>query len=222
MIRQLSNDGLKLRTPRLELALPAFSDQSGESANFGCLVTEESLLTLSDVQVGTNFCGVTVDVLGFVEGIPFVVFVTYKERLLPSELKCPSTTKCGVIELNVKAVSTLFEQEEQGRYKEVLRRYIENEVDGKSWAYHPREQKLKQVAIAKRQLWLSQQKTKAKPRQRLKSEVESMRPTFPRETAELTARRVRNYTCVMCKSEWTGTSWICKRCGTHLYTTEKD
>jgi hypothetical protein len=70
--------------------------------------------------------------------------------------------KCGVVELNVKVLPKLFKQEVSGQYKEVLRRYVENESDGKTWGYHPREQRLKDAALAKRQSWWLQQKTEAK------------------------------------------------------------
>lgn len=226
MIRQLSNDGLKFRTPRLECSLTAFSEYSYESADFGYLVTEESLLVLKEVQVGAHFCGVTVDVLGLVEGVSFVVFVTYKERVLPSELKNPSMTKCGVVELNVNAVPRLFKQEENGQYKEVLRRYIEDEADGKAWAYHPREQRLREAAIAKRQSWLLQQKTEAKThttnRRHYQNTVKPMVSGSSTESFKSVEHSIGNYTCVMCKSTWTGSSRICKKCNTHLFTTEKE
>lgn len=80
-----------------------------------------------------------------------MIFATYKERNLPSTLKSPSRTKCGVVELNVNAVPRLFKQEENRQYQEVLRRYIENETDGKAWVYHPREQRRREIAMARRQ-----------------------------------------------------------------------
>ncbi len=226
MIRQLSNDGLKFRTPRFECPLSAFSEHSYKSANFDYFVTDESLLILNEVQVGVDFCGVTVDVLGHVEGVPFVVFVTYKERLLPSDLKNPSITKCGVVELNVNDVPRLFKQEKKGQYKEVLRRYIENETDGKTWAYHPREQKLREAALAKRESWLSQQVNEVNAntinRQHFHNPDKTLVSSFIREDYELIERRIKSYTCVMCKSTWTGKSRTCEKCKTHLYTTEKE
>ena len=225
MIRQLSNDGLKFRTPRLECSLPAFSEDSYESADFGYLVTEESLLAIKEVQVGVHFCGVTVDVLGLVEGVPFIVFVTYKERDLPSELKSPSMSKCGVVELNVNAVPRLFKQEDNGQYKEVLRRYIEDEAAGKAWVYHPREQRLRETAIAKRQSWLLQQKAETKTyTTNMRHYQNTIKPEAYGSSTERfksVENSIGNYTCVMCKSTWIGSSRICKKCNTHLYTTEK-
>lgn len=210
MIRQLSNEGLKFRTPKFECPIPAYSDYSHVSSDFSYVVTKESLLELSNVQVGTDFCGVVVDVLGYIEGIPFVVYITYKGRPVPSELISPSVTRSGVVELNVNFLPGIFKKEENGQYKEVLRRYVENEVSGKAWVYHPREHKLREVAIARRQSWLSEQKDLF-----LKSST-SLPKKFkhPRQN-------FGNYTCVMCKSTWSGTSRICEKCNTHLYTIEK-
>ncbi len=225
MIRQLSNNDLKFRTPRLECSLSAYSEYSYESENFSYFVTEESLLALKEVEVGVHFCGVTVDVLGFVEDVPFVVFVTYKERVLPSELKSPLITKCGVVEFNVNAVPRLFKQEANGQYKEVLRKYIEGEVDGKTWVYHPREQRLREAAIAKRQSWLLQQKTETKTHASKRHHYQNIdRPVVSSSSTESNKsleHSIRNYTCVMCKSTWAGISRICKKCNTHLFTTEK-
>jgi rubrerythrin len=226
MIRQLSNDGLKFRSPRLERSLPAFSKHSYESADFGYLVADESLLKLGQVEVGVQFCGVTVDVLGLVEGVPFVVFVTYRERSLPSDLKNPSMNKCGVVELNVNAVQRLFKQVEKGQYKDVLRRCIEDETEGKTWAYHPRELRLREAAIAKRQAWLLKQKTEAMVpaanSKRLNGSGKSMVSSPFIESYKAPERIIGKYICVMCKSTWEGTSRVCKKCNTHLYTTERE
>lgn len=214
MIRQLSNGGLKFKTPRLEYALPALSQYTNQSADFGYLVSEESLLQLDKVQIGVQFCGVAVDVLGFIQDVPFVVFVTYKDRALPAELKTPAVFKCGVVEFNLDAVFGLFKKEKKGLYKELLCQYIEQKTDGKTWAYHPREARLKEAAINKRQAWLLQQKTEAMAtnnhRQSLKQEYRAPKLNLGK------------YICVMCKRTWEGTSRVCKKCNTHLYTTERE
>lgn len=224
MLRQLAGEGMKFRTPRLETSLPAHNKHTNEQTDFGYVVTEECLLELADVEVGATFCGVTVDVLGFVEGVPFVVFVTYKDRALPSELKNPSTPKCGVVALDIHSVPGLFKQETGGQYKEVLRRYIENETLGKTWAYHPREQKLRDAALERRTAWLLQQDRAAKRRSTkhlLPDSAEpATRPSIKRYKS--VKQSIGNYTCVMCKSEWTGTSRICEKCNTHLFTTDRD
>lgn len=210
MIRQLSTEGLKFRTPQFECSIPAYSDYSHASNDFSYTVTKESLLELSDVKVGTEFCEVTVDVLGFVQEVPLVVYITYKGRSVPPELINPSITKSGIVELNVNFLPNLFKKEANGQYKEILRKYVEEEVSGKAWIYHPREQKLRENAIARRQSWLLEQ-------QKLHSNnFASSRKTFKPIRDEY-----GNYTCVMCKSSWSGSSKFCDNCKTHLYTIEK-
>jgi len=225
MIRQLSDHGLKFRTPRLEPLLPAVGKHSCASKNIGYLVTDESLLELEKVQVGVQFCGVTVDVLGLVKNVPFVVYVTYKERSLPSELRSPSTTMCGVVELNVDSVQNLFRKEQKGQYKEALRRYIEEHTDGKTWVYHPREKKLREAAIDKLQSWSQQQKGVAMENvnvtpSRVLGEPMMSHPAI--EVDEPLELGVRKYICVICKNSWEGASTICAKCKTHLYTTERE
>lgn len=224
MIRQLSDDGLKFRTPSLKRTLQAISEHSHESADFSYLVTEGHLLQLENVQVGIQFCGVTVDVLGFVEGVPFVIYVTYKDRNLPLELKNPSIAKCGIVELNVNGVPKLFQLEEKGQYKEVLRRYIEEEIDGKLWAYHPRDHRLEEEAIARKQSWLEQQfnKVSASTFNRRYSNKIFKSNYYDRAIKHTSepARNVNRYMCLMCKNIWGGVSMQCKKCNTHLYTIE--
>lgn len=222
MIRQLSNDGLKFKLPRYECSLPAFSEHSCRSKTFSYLVAKESVLTLDNVQVGVNFSGVPVDILGLVEGFPFVVFVTYKERSLPSELKNPDERKCGIVEFNVNAVPRLLEGAHRGQYKEALRRYIEDATDGKTWAYHPREQKRREAALAKRRSWLLQQEREASDfairNRSCQAQVNPRAGNRHRRSYVPAVPAVRNYKCVMCASAWTGVSPVCKTCNTHLYT----
>ena len=225
MIRQLSNGGLQFKTPRLEYTLPTVSDDSYEFADFGYCVTNESDLKLVDVKVGVPFCGVTVDVLGYVQGVPFVVYVTYKDRKIPVELKDPSITKCGVVELNINAVPALFKQVEKGQYKEVLRRYIEEKADGKVWVYHPRERRLRMAALQKRQLWLRQQKIEPIPKKSsygMRTPGQSLVSGRSKEDGMLYDQRAGKYKCVICRNEWEGTSRICTKCNTHLYTVERE
>ncbi len=195
MIRQLANNSLNFKVPRLEGTLSAYSEYTHQAKDFDYLVAEESLLTLEDVQVGTAFSGETVDVLGLVKSVPFAVYVTYRERSLPINLKDPTVARSGVIELNVDDLPQLFAKEESGQYQEILRRYIEDRTDGKTWAYHPREKKLKSAAIAQRDSWLHEQETEAK----INTSV--------------------NYTCRMCG--WVGPSIKCGPCDSHLYTSNK-
>lgn len=200
MIRQLSNNGLKFRTPGLESSAELFSEFFNKRFNLDYPVTEESLLELDDVEVGTQFSGVTVDVLGYVKGIPFIVFVTYKDRKIPLELEHPTITMCGVVELNVDSLPRLFKQEENGQYQEILRSFIEDKTDGKVWTYHPRQMRLQDSAMKKLESWVVQHETEYK---------KNNKTTY-------------SYKCRLCNSTWTGSSRVCNKCETQIYTVDID
>jgi hypothetical protein len=220
MIRQLSDEGLKFKAPRLECSLSAISPDSHKSADFQYHVTDESLIVLKEVRVGEDFCGVPVDVQGLVEGVPFVIFVTYKDRVLPSEIKKPSIARCGVVELNVNDLPRLFKQEAHGQYVEALRKYIEEKTDGKTWAYHPREEGLKDSALEERRKWLLEQKTEEKSARTASNHYQNL--ITPRTKIIKPVKRVvGNYICTNCLTEWTGLSKICLKCNTHLFTNNR-
>lgn len=195
MIRQLATHGLQLKVPKLEGSFSAYCEHTYQAQNFDYQVTEERVLTLDDIQVGVVFAGETVDVLGFIENVPFVVHVTYRERKLPAGLCSPAIRKCGVIEINVDDLPQLFELERKGQYQEVLRKYIEEQTEGKKWAYHPREQRLMSIAMQERDLWLKQQKVAAN------------------------INKSAHYTCRICG--WMGPTITCEVCKSHLYTSNK-
>lgn len=223
MIRQLSVNGLKFRTPGFEQSVSVYSDISYQSKEFTCVITEESTLNLTGVEVGAHFSKCVVDVLGYVNNVPFVIYVTYKDRSVPGELVSPSPVRCGVVELNVNAVPFMFKQEKGGQYLEVLRRYIEDSTEGKSWVYHPREKNLRQAIQAEAKAWLSKQKPRRQPGLARRHDYPP-RVSFAEKSKDSPSQPlapvVGSYTCVLCKNTWTGTSRICENCDTHLYTTE--
>lgn len=225
MIRQLANAGLKFRTPIYERAVTAYSEHSKRSSSFPYVITDEALLSLEEVAVGVDFSGVAVDVIGYVNGVPFIIYVTYKDRHVPHELASPKVEKCGVVELNVDSVPRLFRAESKGQYKEALRRYIEQEVEGKSWIYHPRESRKRNIALKERDNWLIKEEHEAKSRNSnwMRERPAKLGPSsMPDDTISLQEKNPRKYLCVVCRSEWFGTSRSCVKCRTHLYTKEAD
>jgi rubrerythrin len=225
MIRQLSSGGLKFRTPRWELSVQSFSEDSRQHKEMRYVVTKESTLNLHDVKIGEPFSNVTVDVLGFVENIPFVIYVTYKDRAVPAELKPPTTPLCGVVELNVNAVPALFKQAQNGQYIEALRRYIEDQTEGKSWVYHPREKVLREEALANLRRWHTAHKSVASHsalNKHSNSAIYASGFDQPEPNQDHAPESViQSYKCIVCKNTWSGTSRICENCKTHLYTTDR-
>lgn len=86
MIRQLSTNGLKFRTPKFEDSLEEYSQVSHQFHKVDFVIAEESCIVLTNVQIGASFSHAVVDVLGYVNDIPFVVYVTYKDRTIPPDI----------------------------------------------------------------------------------------------------------------------------------------
>lgn len=198
MIRQLSEKGIDFRTPKYEVVLHYANQGYGILKTFKHLVTDEKVVSLKDIQIGVNFSGVIVDVVGFVNDVPLVIFVTYKDRQYPKELEKPDPPRCGIVRIAVEEISRKFKDEKKGRYIKVLEDYLGNEVAGKHWIYHARQEKIKGLAAQERDEWLASN------------------PVLQKSTVNI----VKKYHCIACNSRWSGFSPVCRKCKTHLYASE--
>lgn len=221
MVRQLAMQDLSFRTPRYAGYLEAHSKISLQSHRVDFVVTEESLILLNDLEIGASFSHTTVDILGYVDDVPLVVYITYEGREIPAEINPPETRRCGVVKVEIGSLLHAFKQEREGRYVEVLRGFIEEETEGKSWVYHPREAQVRNGAKAKLKEWVSKQKAPPvyqpvfDPIPRF---VES-RGSRPKKPKPLSPPKPvsAHYECVMCHARWSGISAKCQKCATHLY-----
>lgn len=199
MIRQLSEDGIKFRTPKYEIVLHGSVSDYGLKKTFRKVITEEKTVHLNNVQIGVNFSGVMVDVVGLVNDVPLVLFVTYKDRRYPINLEHPDLPRCGVVRIEVEDISRKFVQEKRGQYIKVLEKYLENDVDGKHWIYHGRQDSVRELAMKERDDWLVSQLV------------------HNRSSGQNAAKE---FLCLACNNRWSGTSSNCDKCKTHLYTSE--
>jgi hypothetical protein len=221
MIRQLAMQGLRFRAPKYAGYLDAYSEISLQSHRADFVVTEESAILLSDLKIGASFSHTTVDILGYVDDVPLVVYITYEGREIPADINPPEIKRCGVVKVEIGSLLHAFKQEKEGRYVEVLKGYIENETEGKSWVYHPREAQAQKEAKFKLEEWLSKQKPPPvhqpvfDPIPRL---VGSGSPQ-PKRSKPLSPPKpvAAHYECVMCHTRWSGISAKCPKCRTHLY-----
>jgi hypothetical protein len=217
MIRQLAMQGLSFRAPRYAGVLEAHSEISLQSHRADFVVTEESLIVLSDLEIGASFSHTTVDILGHVDDVPLVVYITYEGREIPADINPPEIKRCGVVKVEIGSLLHAFKQEKEGRYAEVLRGVLEEGTEGKAWVYHPREAQARDGAKAKLEEWLSKQKPPAvfDPIPRLagsrSSRSKKSKPLSPTKSVS------SHYECVMCHSRWSGISAKCLKCATHLY-----
>lgn len=222
MIRQLSAKGLTFLAPRLVGILEGCSDYSHKSNSVEFVIAEEKSLLLEDPKIGVPFSQVDVDVIGYVKNIPFVIYVTYKGRDVPAELKEPEIKRCGIVEVRLDRLLTVFKHEKAGQYIEALIKYIEEKTEGKSWVYHPRSEAARKNAELQIASWQSQQKLIRSSHKNehfspaskvyVDSQSSKFKPTNP---PKITAR---NYDCMGCKTRWASVSPYCEKCKTHLYT----
>jgi ssDNA-binding Zn-finger/Zn-ribbon topoisomerase 1 len=222
MIRQLSSQGLKFRTPRYGDKIEAYGQLSHQRHRIEYIVTEGSTIELSNPKIGSTFSRVTVDVLSDVKKVPFVVYISYKGRNVPPEINPPDIKRCGVVELNISDLPNIFKQERKGRYLEVLREYIEETTGGKSWVYHPKMIQARKQAEEEMTEWLSQQKsnlsceTENNPI-RSSNTLLSVSPAKPDETV-IPVIHYADYECVGCGTSLSRTLRNCPECGTELHT----
>jgi hypothetical protein len=220
MLRQLSIEGLTFKTPDFNGFIAAYCDATYQRHVVNFKVTSASTIQLEEPRVGSVFSGVEVDIIGLAKGIPFVVYVTYKGREIPTILKSPETAKCGVVEVNLSGIATKFLHEKNGRYLEALKSYIEKSTEGKTWIYHPRYRHEHAKAKAIIDEWVLKQK-ELHPHQSAKTWHIS--PSNCSEYIPVSApqQEQRKYSCLVCSAYWYGVSRQCKNCNTHLYTKEE-
>lgn len=76
MFRQLAEDGVQYRAPEYKGSSQVVNESTGRAKKCSFIVAKESLLTLDSLQVGAKFSGIEVDVLGFVNRVPFAIYCT--------------------------------------------------------------------------------------------------------------------------------------------------
>jgi hypothetical protein len=218
MIRQLAMSDLKFHTPKLTVSIEGYSERSYMCKRIDLAVTEERQITLTRPEVDAKFSETNVDILGYVDEIPFVVYIKHKDRLVPPELDPPCINKCGVVAIDIGGLPVHFEKEKGGRYIDVLRNFIEESPEGKSWVYHPRSSKIRKQAEASMELWLSEQQA-TPPIQWNESAMDISIPGQKQKSriSKPPERKVQNYRCIMCNAYWSDVSPHCEICDTHLF-----
>lgn len=219
MLRQLAVEGIQFKTPDFNDSITAYSDVSDQWHVINFKVTSAKTLQLKDPRVGTIFSGAEVDIAGLVGSYPFVIYVTYSGREIPSSLRLPDTADCGVVEINLSGVAKRFRLEKDGRYVDALKSYIEQSIEGKSWIYHPRYAEKHAEAEAMMSVWLDQQK-QLHPHQEDKCR-NNERNQCPKYGINISLQQgPKKYVCLACSTHWVGLSSLCMRCHTHLHTKE--
>lgn len=127
MMHQLSRQGqLWLKTPRLDNTLTKLSIEQCKSR----------LIELDNVQVDTEFEGISVDLVTEVKGHKLIVFFTHQNRRIPDALRTPQDKKCGVISLDIDGLADKFDEAEDIPYLTILKRYLEDTESHRIWVFN--------------------------------------------------------------------------------------
>ncbi len=168
MLRQLIQNGMTIATPAMTFQ---WNHDYPNQPVVDIAVTSNAVCTIEEVGVAQQFSNTTVDIKASVAAIPLVIYCTYENRRAPEQLYNPDETRCAVLEFQLDTLEGDFELH-HGRYRERLLRYLNHDIDGKRWLYHPRLPKLidaKRNELKKQHLEMvaQQQKQQEQARQQL-------------------------------------------------------
>lgn len=213
-VRQMAKQILETRIP---IMLPGWYERltefKGERVFRGnVIITHASEIILDNVKKESFIEEVMVDILGEVNGYPFVIYFTHPDRPLPSELYSPSQKNCGILEIKLNETSQLFLRKNVTGVKFIdeLKVFLQRNDSAKNWIYHPRKNKASNQAKAQ-----------------LKRQVENYRPSVvhnkKKEKYHLSfheGNKTQNYLCTICRIRWTIFAIekpVCPGCKNHLY-----
>lgn len=207
----------------LTISVPAFTGHvgarlpTGRSISRSFLVTESSVVTITDPEVEAPFMGVPVDVAGEVGGYRFVVYLTHPGRDIPSSLATPDDPRCGIIAVSLDSVAALFNEAcaENSTFETKLTKYLAKDLASKRWIYHPRYDSCKDKA----QRQLGRELAQYIEGENYKTEAHQVSAT-----QEHTNTGAAIFECAMCHTVWEGESnsaSACPKCKTHLFRTAK-
>jgi hypothetical protein len=218
MARQIFNKSFCFHTPELN----GYINKDGEKIKFK--ITVQKKVTLDKIEIEKQILKISVDVFGYINNYPFIIYFTHPDRIAPVELSYPIDQKYGAISIELDRLYSLFSKEakSKNRYKQILKDFLINDIKSKKWLYHPRTKHCKDNA-----------KKALKEKARNDIQLYNDKLSYPFSPVELEPlnipkvtipNRYAYYQCVQCKSEWEGferTENRCKICNTHLFTRVK-
>ena len=218
---------------QIEIALPAYKGEVSEYvANYGqrfneqFIVAKQQKITITNMEVERSFLGIPVDVYGLVGNFNFIIYFTHRGRDIPQALRNPPDTKCGIIGVSLDRLHSLFfvdAQRSTKSYLAILNDFLMNDISSKRWIFHPRFNRLEELAKLK----LAEKVKALKPRSNFgrKESKSSFKEhiDFEWPSIELPAtkpKRLAIFECVICTEQWQdlypGGS-VCPKCKSQLY-----
>ena len=209
MARQLLGASWRVHLPEFNGSIAVRDDQHSPKRRMSSRITDARQALVEDIAIEATFGDTVVDAVGRVGDVPFVVYFTHPSRPVPTELKAGAAAhgRCGVLTIALDPLLETFARhlkEATGTMREMLTRFLADDVDSKAWCFHPRQAAALERALAQ--------------------------AAYLRETATVQAtpvagmtghddRRPARYECVMCKVDWVADEYTrqCPKCGEVLF-----
>lgn len=215
MARQIVGDKLEMKLPECRGEVEAIDAITGLIAFKEFLAAREQKISISNIAVERIFNRKPVDIIGDVDGTPFIIYFTHPGRKIPAELFEPQESRCGVVAISFEPLPASFEKaREVGQtYQTVLSDYLAHHIESKKWIFHPRYERLRAEA---------QEAAEAEIRERRQQAASHIGPkTLNVPIPQLRRTGLAEFECVMCgvfwKSQCRGDR-ECPKCGSsHLY-----
>lgn len=223
MARQIIGESIKISVPEYKDSAERFFSDIEESLVENFVVTQQQDIEIQLIELEKEIYGVLVDIRGYVEDYPFVIYLTHPGRQTPPEIESFSDDSYGIIELSLARTRSLFlrRNESSETYLDRLRSFLEEDLEGKRWVAHPRygralERAEQRLESSRRQLLTlpsNERISRISESSGAKLKSAWSLPSYP------TRRKVK-YQCETCNSKWIGVEGglsACPRCRTHLH-----
>lgn len=225
MARQIVEESLEFEMPEYASKVEKSVSGTLKKIEIPFTVTKAQSIRVTKMEIEKLFQNVPVDVCGYVEGTPFVIYFVHPGRNIPPELKIPDDSTCGIVSVSLEKLGQMFlnARKDNVTYKEILHDFLTNDPDSKTWVFHPRYKRYEAEALRKLES-LEAQQLKLYPNLKKRTRPPSTANYFEEPELILPAthqpKKRANFECIICHIEWQdwepGTS-TCPKCGSHLY-----
>ena len=231
MSRQIIHKSLTLKLPQYIRQVGEYLPEYQYYLSVPCTVTAQRNVEISDIEVEKVFMNSPVDIFGHIGDYSFIIYFTHPGRSVPNEFHNPTDKKIGVISISLEPTYAIFASSKKNRisYQTQLYDFLSNDLESKTWVFHPRQERCEKISKDKLQQKISEfKKNKTNinvqhQRKHNNSETHlhlASRPTIENTEVEEVQRKRAKFKCVLCQTEWEGlepSDSACPKCGTHLY-----
>ncbi|WP_164095585.1 competence protein CoiA [Serratia marcescens] len=208
MAKQLLEAGMSVMLPTWRDVI--IEKRNGHVFSESYWITRATDVTLNGVKKECFFEGVSVDITGFVENYPLVIYFTHPGRVLPSELLEPLQQSCCILEIKLDETIKLFAKKNITcvKFIDELKVFIESNQDARRWVYHSRKVK-------------ERQKAQERLAQSIVNHQENQKDNNRSCRNKIKYYRWQHYLCSICLNQWKAPEHekaVCPGCKRgHLY-----